>query len=112
MMGRAERIGDRLVAGVITAAFIRGIAELASADNERFGRWERPLMGIALGMSTALGGYLGWTARRSATSAATLTFTSAQDASAARDTDVRSLDAAIPWGLKLVGLGVQAVHKE
>ena len=74
MMGRAERIGDRLVAGVITAAFIRGIAELASCDNERFGRWERPLMGIALGMSTALGGYLGWTARRHGTSSATLSF--------------------------------------
>jgi ubiquinone biosynthesis protein len=64
LVGRAERIGDRLVAGIITAAFIRGIAELAAADKERFGRWERPLMGIALGMSTALGGYLGWTTRR------------------------------------------------
>ena len=64
LVGRAERIGDRLVAGIITAAFIRGIAELASADKERFGRWEGPLMGIALGMSSALGAYLGWTARR------------------------------------------------
>jgi ubiquinone biosynthesis protein len=64
LVERAERIGDRLVAGIITAAFIRGIAELAGADKERWGRWEGPLMGIALGMSSALGGYLGWTARR------------------------------------------------
>ena len=64
LVERAERIGDRLVAGIITAAFIRGIGELASADKERLGRWEGPLMGIGLGMSGALGAYLGWTARR------------------------------------------------
>lgn len=64
LIERAERIGDRLVAGIITAAFIRGISELASADKERWGRWEGPLMGIGLGMSSALGAYLGWTARR------------------------------------------------
>jgi ubiquinone biosynthesis protein len=64
LIERAERIGDRMVAGIITAAFIRGIAELASADKERWGRWEGPLMAIALGMASALGGYLGWTARR------------------------------------------------
>jgi ubiquinone biosynthesis protein len=64
LVERVERIGDRMVAGIITAAFIRGIAELASADKERWGRWEGPLMGIALGMSSGLGAYLGWTARR------------------------------------------------
>jgi ubiquinone biosynthesis protein len=64
LIERAERIGDRLVAGIITAAFIRGVSELASADKERWGRWEGPLMGIGLGMSSALGAYLGWTARR------------------------------------------------
>ena len=64
LVERAERIGDRLVAGIITAAFIRGIAELATADKERWGRWEGPLMGIGLGMSSVLGAYLGWTARR------------------------------------------------
>ncbi len=64
LVGRAERIGDRLIAGIIAAAFIRGISELAAADKERFGRWEGPLMGIGLGMSGALGAYLGWTARR------------------------------------------------
>ena len=64
LVERAERIGDRLVAGIVAAAFIRGISELASADKERFGRWEGPLMGIGLGMGGALGAYLGWTGRR------------------------------------------------
>ena len=64
LIERVERIGDRLVAGIVAAAFIRGIGELASADKERWGRWEGPLMGIGLGMGGALGAYLGWTARR------------------------------------------------
>jgi ubiquinone biosynthesis protein len=64
LVERAERIGDRLVAGIVAAAFIRGISELASADKERFGKWEGPLMGIGLGMGGALGAYLGWTGRR------------------------------------------------
>ena len=64
LVGRLERVGDRLVAGIVVAAFIRAVGELASADKERWGRWEGPLMGIGLGMSGALGIYLGWTARR------------------------------------------------
>ncbi len=64
LVGRVERVGDRMVAGIITAAFIRGIAELAGADKERWGRWEAPLMGVALGMGSAMGAYLGWSARR------------------------------------------------
>ena len=63
-MGGLERVGDRLVAGIVAAAFIRGISELAAADKERWGRWEGPLMGVGLGMAGALGTYLGWTARR------------------------------------------------
>ncbi len=64
LVGRLERVGDRLVAGIVVAAFIRAVGELASADKERWGRWEGPLMGIGLGMSGALGIYLGRTARR------------------------------------------------
>ena len=64
LVGRMERVGDRLVAGVVAAAFIRGISELAAADKERWGRWEGPMMGTALGMAGALGAYLGWTGRR------------------------------------------------
>ena len=63
LVGRMERVGDRLVAGIVAAAFIRGISELAAADKERWGRWEGPMMGVGLGMAGALGTYLGWTAR-------------------------------------------------
>ena len=64
LVGRLERIGDRMVAGIVAAAFIRGIGELVSADKERFGRWEGPVLGVGLGMAGGLGAYLGWTARR------------------------------------------------
>jgi ubiquinone biosynthesis protein len=64
LVGRIERVGDRLVAGIVVAAFIRSVGELASADKDRWGRWEGPLMGVGLGMSAGLGAYLGWTARR------------------------------------------------
>ena len=64
LVARVERVGDRLVAGIVAAAFIRGISELAGADKERWGRWEGPIMGVGLGMAGALGTYLGWTARR------------------------------------------------
>ena len=49
LVERVERIGDRLVAGIVAAAFIRGISELASADKERFGRWEGPADGHRAG---------------------------------------------------------------
>ena len=64
LVGRVERVGDRLVAGIVAAAFIRGISDLASADKERWGRWEGPMMAVGLSMAGALGTYLGWTARR------------------------------------------------
>lgn len=64
LVGRVERVGDRLVAGIVAAAFIRGVADLAAADKERWGRWEGHLMAVGLSMSGLLGGYLGWTARR------------------------------------------------
>ena len=42
LVERLERVGDRMVAGIVAAAFIRGIGDLASADKERWGRWEGP----------------------------------------------------------------------
>jgi ubiquinone biosynthesis protein len=64
LVSRIERIGNRLVAGMIAAAFIRGIGELAASDKQRWGSWEKPLMSIGLGASSALSAYLAWTARR------------------------------------------------
>ena len=64
LVARIEKIGNRVVAGVIAAAFIRGIGELAVGDSKRFGRWNGPLMGIGLGASGALSAYIALTSLR------------------------------------------------
>lgn len=64
LMGRAEKIGNRLVAGVIVAALLRGVGEFAATDRKRWQAWERPLMGAGVGMASVLSGYLLWTARK------------------------------------------------
>ncbi|MBG0740629.1 AarF/ABC1/UbiB kinase family protein [Paeniglutamicibacter antarcticus] len=64
LVGRIERIGNRLVVGMLTAAFIRGIGELTTADTSRWQQWQRPLLGSGLGAVGSLGAYLGWTALR------------------------------------------------
>ncbi|WP_253901439.1 AarF/ABC1/UbiB kinase family protein [Arthrobacter sp. PAMC 25486] len=66
LVARAERIGNRLVAGMIVAAFVRGIGELTAADRERLQTWQNALVAGGAGVVAALGGYLAWTARRSA----------------------------------------------
>jgi ubiquinone biosynthesis protein len=64
LVARVERVGNRVVVGVIAAAFIRGIGEIVVNDRKRFGSWSGPLMGVGLGASGALGAYLAWTARK------------------------------------------------
>ena len=64
LVGRIERIGNRLVAGMIAAAFIKGVGELTMGDRKRWHSWEGPLMGIGLGAASALSAYLAWTSRR------------------------------------------------
>lgn len=59
---RAEKIGDRVVAGVIAAAFIRGVGELVSLDRERWTGWRAPFMRTGLTALGGLGGYLAWSA--------------------------------------------------
>lgn len=64
LVTRAERIGNRLIAGIIIAAFVRGIGELTAADRERLKAWQNTLLAGGVGAATALGVYLAWTARR------------------------------------------------
>ncbi|PYI65239.1 ABC transporter [Arthrobacter livingstonensis] len=66
LMTRAERIGNRLVAGMMVAAFIRGIGDLTAADLDRLRTWQNVLVTGGVGAVGALGGYLAWTARHSA----------------------------------------------
>ena len=63
LVGRAERIGNRLVAGMIGAALISGIGGMVSGER-RWRSWEGSMVGAGLAALGALGGYLAWTARR------------------------------------------------
>ncbi|MGH1525503.1 ABC1 kinase family protein [Leifsonia sp. L25] len=63
LVGRAERIGNRLVAGMVVAALINGIGDLVVG--ERKGRsWVSVLMTAGLSTVGTLIGYLLWTGRR------------------------------------------------
>jgi ubiquinone biosynthesis protein len=63
LMGRLERVGNRLVAGVIAAALINGVGRLVVGDR-RWRSWSSALMGAGITVITTLSGYLMWTARR------------------------------------------------
>jgi ubiquinone biosynthesis protein len=63
LVGRLERIGNRLVAGMITAALINGVGQLVGRD-KRWRSWDTGFMGAGLTIITTLGGYLAWTAQR------------------------------------------------
>ena len=63
LVGRMERVGSRLVAGMITAALVTGIGELTAGGRPRDRRAGR-LVDVGLGALGALGAYLAWTARR------------------------------------------------
>ena len=63
LLGRAERIGNRLVAGMIGAGLITGIGGLVAAER-RWRSWESAMVGAGLTTIGALGAYLTWTARR------------------------------------------------
>ncbi|MBT1001594.1 AarF/ABC1/UbiB kinase family protein [Paenarthrobacter sp. DKR-5] len=64
LIGRVEKIGNRLVAGMIVSAFIRGVGELTVGDKDKWRDWEVPLMRAGLGAAGVLSGYLAYTARR------------------------------------------------
>jgi ubiquinone biosynthesis protein len=63
LVGRAERVGNRLVAGMIAAALIGGIGTLVGGNTKWRSR-EGVLIGAGTGTIGALGGYLLWTLRR------------------------------------------------
>ena len=63
LVGRAERVGNRVVAGMIAAALIGGIGTLVGGNTKWRSR-EGVLIGAGTGTIGALGGYLLWTLRR------------------------------------------------
>lgn len=63
LVGRAERVGNRVVAGMIAAALISGIGTLVGGNTKWRSR-EGVLIGAGTGTIGALGSYLLWTLRR------------------------------------------------
>lgn len=63
LLGRAERIGNRLVAGMVGAALITGVGALVAGER-RWRSWESAMVGAGLTTFGALSAYLTWTARR------------------------------------------------
>ncbi|NVM99824.1 AarF/ABC1/UbiB kinase family protein [Arthrobacter sp. SDTb3-6] len=63
LVARAERIGNRLLAGLLLAAFIRGIGDLTAADREHLRSWQDRLLAGGVGAMGVMGGYLAWTGR-------------------------------------------------
>lgn len=57
MLARAERIGNKVLAGVIAAAFIRGVGEVVVSDR-RWRGWREPLVRTGLAGLGGLTGYL------------------------------------------------------
>ncbi len=60
IVARAERIGNKVLAGVIAAAFIRGVGEVVASDR-RWRGWREPLLRTGMAALGGLGGYFGVT---------------------------------------------------
>ena len=63
LMDKAEKTGNRLVAGLITAALINAVGELVSAQPEKWRNWPKTLFTAGIGGVGVLGAYLALTAR-------------------------------------------------
>ncbi|MEW1957068.1 AarF/ABC1/UbiB kinase family protein [Kineococcus sp. NPDC059986] len=63
LVARLERIGNRLVVGLVVSAGIEALATLGSTDPERLKPHETKVVAIGGAALAALTGYLGWTAR-------------------------------------------------
>lgn len=65
LIGRMEQVGNRMVAGAITAALLQGLAQVVAAKPP--GRWTSAAVYAAgAGATGTLGAYLGWTGLRGA----------------------------------------------
>jgi ubiquinone biosynthesis protein len=64
LMTRAERLGNRVIAGVLAAALIEALAQMTAVDPDRWRAREQPLFAIGAGATGALASYVIWSARR------------------------------------------------
>jgi len=65
LVDRLDSISKRVVFGIVAAAFVNGVAELASTDPDRRQAWHVPLLAATVGTAGALTAYLGWSSRSS-----------------------------------------------
>jgi len=63
LVQRTERIGNRLVAGMIGAALITGVGRLVAGER-RWRSWEGGMLGAGITTIGSIAAYLAWTARR------------------------------------------------
>ncbi|HSN38150.1 MAG TPA: AarF/ABC1/UbiB kinase family protein [Arthrobacter sp.] len=63
LMDKADRTGNRIVAGLITAALINAVGDLVSVQPDRWRNWPKALFTAGIGGVGALGTYLALTAR-------------------------------------------------
>jgi ubiquinone biosynthesis protein len=63
LVDRLDTISKRVVFGIVAAALVRGVAELAETDPERRQAWHVPLLAASVGTAGALATYLGWSSR-------------------------------------------------
>ena len=64
LMDRLDHTGNRIVAGLVTAALITAVGGLVGSQPTRWHRWPQALFTAGVGGVGALGGYLAWTSRR------------------------------------------------
>lgn len=64
LLDKADRTGNRIVAGIVSAALITAIGELVAGQPGRWQNWPKALFSAGIGGVGALGGYLLWTTRR------------------------------------------------
>ncbi|BCW67885.1 putative protein kinase UbiB [Arthrobacter sp. NicSoilB4] len=63
LMDKAEKTGNRIVAGLITAALINAVGDLVSVQPDRWRNWPKTLFAAGIGGVGALGAYLAVTSR-------------------------------------------------
>jgi ubiquinone biosynthesis protein len=61
LLARMEQANNRLVAGVVAAALIEGVADIMAGDQEHWRGWRRSLLIAGVGAAGVLSAYLVWT---------------------------------------------------
>ncbi len=66
LVGRVEVIAQRVVVGMVAAAFIRGVGSFVGSDPQRLKDWkvQLPLLGAGVGTAGSLAAYLRWSGRK------------------------------------------------